>query len=787
MPSYAGAARFLLLNVLSFYGNPSTADAASASPVSGWRSDLDWAALSSKLSSSASLIDTSFDNYGEECIPEFFEPSPSNYALIDQPSGMCLPHMLLGWEMGWIRPSENGHLDQTYEQIYQDLLVNPPAESDDWGSDPTNPSLNLPSKVLFPVVASDVVAAVNFAKEHGLEISVKNSGHSYQGASSKKDTLLLNMSRYTHYAPTGITDCDASILDNTVADDLNNQPCLLSLAKNKSSTIRVGGGENFDMVYKAIKAANEERGYKYHSVAGNAGTVSPMGWTWQGGLGGATAGRLYGLGVDQVVQVEMVLPNGVHVKFGPTEWEDASADGFTVPRTKVVSGVCRSNPDEHDEEKWIWERCPEDFDIDFNDLWFAIRGGGGGTWGVVTSVLLQLHDYLPYTPYIFNIPPTEECTAITTQFAEFKAKYMSAPSLLNVTKEHSFACGSPDALPVIHCYGEEDFMQAWTRFLDLNNMTEHLGCLDKVELEYEGVMQSPKGFAEMVLAKFSIDRFPGKIPDLPPPSPVSQLYAQVLVSQSWLDESEENIKTVMEIAEGDEFAPYNAFGGASASASDQANSLSQAHRDAAFMLSIGLSTADDEANFWGNIFPKMFDVSDKTNFPPVFGSNHAGFLLTGPLKEDWTKPCPREWTFEERREKCISFQEAIYGTKRLAKLEAIKKAVDPHFIFNCTLCVGNNLPEASKSQDEKDDESSPAEPEPLSGNPSGASSVSSFAAVIFATSAGEHASRIALAMRREEKSEDEVAIMKFEEFLIRGCMIPEGICFQYEYVGMLGS
>ena len=75
-----------------------------------------------------------------------------------------------------------------------------------------------------------------------------------------------------------------------------------------------------------------------------------------------------GLGVDQVVQLEMVLPNGVHVKFGPTEWEDASAEGFTVPRTKVVSGVCRSNPDEHDEEKWIWERCPEDFDINFNSF-----------------------------------------------------------------------------------------------------------------------------------------------------------------------------------------------------------------------------------------------------------------------------------------------------------------------------------------------------------------------------------------------------------------------------------
>ncbi|KAK1741550.1 FAD-dependent oxidoreductase [Skeletonema marinoi] len=396
--AFADAARFLLLTVLGIPGSLSTADAASASPVSGWRSDLDWAALTSKLSSSASLIDTSYDDYAGECFPEFSEPSPTTYALIDQPSGMCLPHQFLGWEMSWPRPSENGHLNQTFNQAFQDILdlvYDALTDVDSWLADPTNPSLNLPSKVLFPSIASDVVAAVNFAKENGLEISVKNSGHSYQGASSKKDTLLLNMNRYTHYAPTGITDCDASILGSTVAEDLSTQPCLLSLAKNKSSLIRVGGGENFDKVYRALIAANEEEGYKYHLVGGAAGTVSPMGWSWQGGLAGTTGGRLYGFGVDQVVQLEMVLPNGVHVKFGPTEWEDASAEGFTVPRTKVVSGVCRSNPDEHDEENWVWKSCPEDFDIDFNDMWFAVRGGGGGTWGVVTSVYLQLHDYLP--------------------------------------------------------------------------------------------------------------------------------------------------------------------------------------------------------------------------------------------------------------------------------------------------------------------------------------------------------------------------------------------------------
>eukprot|EP00985_Skeletonema_marinoi_P022367 scaffold14274_cov215-Skeletonema_marinoi.AAC.19 len=580
--------------------NLSTADAASASPVSGWRSDLNWAALTSKLSPSASLIHTSYENYACECMPEFYEFPPSNHALIDQPSGMCLPHLFLGWEMSWPRPSENGHLNETCDQAFQDLITEESsADFESWLVDPTNPSLNLPSKVLFPAVASDVVAAVNFAKEHGLEISVKNSGHSYQGASSKKDTLLLNMNRYTRYARTGITDCDASVLDIEVAEDLNNQPCLLSLAKNKSSLIRV------DKVFRAViaanqEAANQEEGYKYHLVGGAAGTVSPMGWTWQGGLAGTTGGRLYGFGVDQVVQLEMVLPNGFHAKFGPTEWGDASAEGFTVPRTKVVPGINGAG-------RFVLKTL---ILISTTCGLHSQRGWGNvGSSNISTSAV---HDYLLFVPYAFNLPPTatEECSAIDPQFAEFKAKYISAPSLLNVTKEHSLACSSPDLSFVLVCFGEEDVMQAWTNFLDLNNLTDHLGCLQKVggegEYEFAGIVHSSKNWAEQMMVVPS-DRFPGKVPDQPLPSPMGLEFARVLVPQSWLDESEEKIKTVLENAAGGE-PPYYAFGGATASGSDQANALSQAHRNAALMVAL-IVTADERQTFGASV-PKHFGFGE---------------------------------------------------------------------------------------------------------------------------------------------------------------------------------
>ena len=722
-----------LATLIIFVGNTATylVSASSERELEVWRgTDLPWEDLSSKLSADTSLIDTSFEDYKEECFPEFVDYTfleRTNHALIDQPSGLCMPHLYCGWNTCYPRPSDDDHATTTFEMYRQDYMSVvsadlaggeipsdfDPSNPNGFLQDPANPSLDLPSKVLFPVVASDVVAAIQFAKEHGLEISVKNSGHSYQGASSKKDTLHLNMNRYTHYAPTGVTDCDASMLESAIAEDLSDQPCHLSVAKGKPAIIKVGGGENFDKVYRAVSDVNkaQEGGYKYHLVGGGAGTVSPMGWTWQGGLGGTTGSRKFGLGVDQVVQIEMVLPNGYHVKFGPTDWEDATAEGFIVPKTTVVSGVCRSNPEEQDEEKWTWETCPDDFDIDFNDLWFAVRGGGGGTWGIVTAVHLQLHDYYPLNHYEFNKDSTEECLALNSLYNEFKSMYFMLPSLLNVTKEKSNACGKPDGGARMFCYGEDDVMQAWSRLLDERNVLTNSSECFISKTTYND-------FAENHPRSALAERYPGRTNDVPMPLLPSLLTAAafILLPQSWI---EENWDTYVESYLTEDGGEYDSFGGGAATAYDQTTSLSQAHRDAATTLAI----APDE-HFWANIFPDMFDSSDGNNFPPVFGSNHAGPELTGPLKEDWTKMCPEEFTLAETNEKCISFQEAIYGTERLLRLETIKMKVDPKFMFDCNYCILNNRPKEAVQYTEEVGGSGDETGVPLAG-PSSSGSLSS--------------------------------------------------------------
>ena len=262
MTYYAGAARHLLVltaiaSCASNFSSPSFAFVAAAAAESdptllgsndvvGWHPELNWDELTSKLSPLAALIDTSFTDYKKQCISEFYKDSPTNHALIDQPSGMCLSSLLLGWEpRSWMSQVPNPYvpkkpLDTVMSFEGEEDTTPSPVAGDD-----SILRLNLPYKVVFPSNASDVLHIIEFAKKHKLEISVKNSGHSYSGASSKRNTLLINMNQYTQYAPGGITDCDEVLMGAAVADDLSDQACLLALARGKPGLIRVGGGENY--------------------------------------------------------------------------------------------------------------------------------------------------------------------------------------------------------------------------------------------------------------------------------------------------------------------------------------------------------------------------------------------------------------------------------------------------------------------------------------------------------------------------------------------------------------
>ena len=83
---------------------------------------------------------------------------------------------------------------------------------------------------------------------------------------------------------------------------------------------------------------------------------------------------------QQILMIEMVTADGQHIKFGPTSWEEADEEG-AVPKTTKVSGVCNIEGE--------WKNCPNP--PKFEDLWKAMRGGGGGKMRIkATSTPLSI-------------------------------------------------------------------------------------------------------------------------------------------------------------------------------------------------------------------------------------------------------------------------------------------------------------------------------------------------------------------------------------------------------------
>ena len=677
-------------------------------------SDMPWDDLRAKVDPSTVLLDGIPESvYETECIPaikdglnataltsEAGAPAMPGYDYVlklDTPSGVCMMNSVCALKnCGLDASDEDATVGEKISTSWVELMEYYDFSMFDQSN---NPNYDLPSTVLFPQNAGDVVAAINFAKEHSLEVSVKNSGHSFTASSTKKDTLHLNMREFEKFSSIGIVECSDE-QDAVMEDDLSNQPCKVALARNKPAVVHVAGGEDWSDVFASVKNFESPQGNKYHAVGGAAGSVSPQGWTWQGGLGGTSGGRKYGFGVDHVVQIEMVLPSGLHVLFGPTSWEDA--DGFAYPRTTKVSGVCK-------DETGTWGPCQDD--VNFEDLWFAQRGGLGGTWGVVVSMHLQLMEQLPFNFVIW--PCSVDGSAQKKALIEFIVNLMVDPSAIGLNEDDSLGCGSPDEISSRICYGEgvgEKVVTAWMAFIVDRNQTLH----NDGGLSYEQINE----FADCAISNDLVEDY-AELVTIPPPGPYAgkiqstgmdvgltgnNAEQYIILPKNWMIANKDKAVSLLAGARS-----YHAFGGPNTS--DQLNALSEAHRGGGIMYiaSYNMKPFDQEVDaetFYSEWLPEMYDFTDSDNFPGYLGSNHASSATLGPLKSNWTKPCPMNWTEAEREEKCISLQEAIFGTRLLKRLEGIKETIDPNYMFDCNRCVGNNR---AMSKPENEETAPPSE------------------------------------------------------------------------------
>ncbi len=167
----------------------------------------------------------------------------------------------------------------------------------------------------------DVVAAVNFARQHNIKVVIKGAGHDYLGRNTGPDSLLI----WTH-----------PMRKITMHEKFKPLGCPNTVKSVQAVTVEAG--TRWIDAYTEVTTKNK----RYVQGGGCASVGAAGGFTQGGGFGSFS--KKYGTSAGNVLQVEIV-----------------TADGKTL----------------------IANECQND------DLFWAVRGGGGSTFGVVTQMTLQ--------------------------------------------------------------------------------------------------------------------------------------------------------------------------------------------------------------------------------------------------------------------------------------------------------------------------------------------------------------------------------------------------------------
>jgi UDP-N-acetylenolpyruvoylglucosamine reductase len=192
-----------------------------------------------------------------------------------------------------------------------------------------------PRLIARSVDVADVMAAVQFGRENNLLTAIRGGGHNGAGLGTCNDGMVIDLSRMK-----GIRVNPAE------------------------KTVRVEGGCVWGDVDHATHA------FGMATPCGFISTTGVAGLTLGGGIGYLT--RRYGLTIDNLLAVDMVLADGSFVTASPGE---------------------------------------------NSDLFWAVRGGGGN-FGVVTSFEFRLHpvDMLHFGPTFW---PLEEAETVLRAYRDF--------------------------------------------------------------------------------------------------------------------------------------------------------------------------------------------------------------------------------------------------------------------------------------------------------------------------------------------------------------------------------
>ncbi|ESO97044.1 hypothetical protein LOTGIDRAFT_239224 [Lottia gigantea] len=452
-----------------------------------------------------------------------------------------------------------------------------------------------PGLIVYALDASDVQKTVVFSKKHSLKLAVQSTGHSYVGRSTVEGGILLILSKLKQ-----------------IKVELNS-------TRSPHGEVMVETGNMWGGVYEEVDK------YGRVVVGGSDPSVGMGGYT-QGG-GHSPICRSLGLAVDNLLEVKLIIADGGTVT--------TSTSGTTIKHTNGT--VINSND---------------------ADLFWALRGGGGGTWGVVLSFTFKLH-----------LPPNNGMMTAISVFNMYELNSgFIAPGAAVLKKYFEF----------LKTVDEKWGGYALYSTMPLDNT--HFGTLT-LDLVYFG------GWTQAVQNK--MDAFMATLTTKPVYTalkkytsfweyqknvPADRGGARIYLYNSLLQNDTDYDSLVDTLVQHAVTKPYpllqgctNTFiGGATRQGSEKETSISVGFRTATHSLSCFLG--------WGD--PK-YDA-DGEKFGLRFG--------------DELQKYGKAVYFNEPTEDISDWKEATWGKDNYARLLTIKKKWDPEQLFWCHHCVGSDLP-----------------------------------------------------------------------------------------------
>lgn len=173
----------------------------------------------------------------------------------------------------------------------------------------------LPAAIVFPTSVNDIVLALKFAQANNLAFTVKGGGHSAAGYCLNQEGIVVDMLHF-----------------NAISFD------------RETPSVTVQAGARWRDVYEYMEATKTG----LIPVGGACPSVGITGFILGGGF--SFVSRSYGMGIDNLISLTIVTPDG---------------------NLRQVGEFSKSDDDK--------------------DLFWACRGGGGGNFGIVVDMEILVH------------------------------------------------------------------------------------------------------------------------------------------------------------------------------------------------------------------------------------------------------------------------------------------------------------------------------------------------------------------------------------------------------------